>query len=113
MGGAPAGPARSNGAPARSATALRAGARADANVMELAEADDRPPHGTRDDSAYPNLLQKRSTAGSVAAGAPTTAVTTSTTVVAPRERRLDRSRGSRPSPGPAGSSPILRERVGF
>ena len=47
MGGAPAGPARSNGAPARSATALRAGARADANVMDLAEADDRPPRDPR------------------------------------------------------------------
>ena len=54
------------------------------------------------------------------AGAPTTAVTTSTTAAAPRERRSGagprrpaRSRMSRPSPGPVGTPPILRERAGF
>ena len=42
-GGAPAGPARSNGASTRSTTARLAGAHADADVMNLAETDDHPP----------------------------------------------------------------------
>ena len=70
----------------------------------------------------------RASAGRAAgvAGAPTIAVTTSTTPPGPREHRSGkdpvtqpgpgrpgRSRGSRPSPGPASPSPTLRERVGF
>ena len=43
MGGAPAGPARSNGAPTRSTTARLAGAHADADIMNLAETDNHPP----------------------------------------------------------------------
>ena len=43
MGGALAGPARSDGVSARSATALRADARAGVDVVDLAEAGDRPP----------------------------------------------------------------------
>ena len=43
-GGARAGPARSNGASARSVTARLAGTRADADAVDPAEADNRPPH---------------------------------------------------------------------
>ena len=58
--------------------------------------------------------------GKGAAGRAAPAATTSTTAAAPRERRSGagprrpaRSRMSRPSPGPVGTPPILRERVGF
>ena len=57
-GGARAGPARSNGALARSATVLRAGVRAGVDVMDLAEAGNRPPHGARGVASCPNLPQR-------------------------------------------------------
>ena len=57
-GGAPAGPARSNGVPARSVTARLAGARAGTDAMDLAEAGNRPPHGARDGASCPNLPQR-------------------------------------------------------
>ena len=168
-GGAPAGPARSNGASTRSTTARLAGAHADADVMNLAETDDHPPPASprrrvvqichkgaprrdrprikpRNINVSSRALRPdrglcgrfgqtayvgrsgRASAGRVAAvaGAPTIAVTTSTTPLGPREHwsgkepgtrtgpgRPNRSRGPRPSPGPASPSPIFRERVGF
>ena len=57
-GGARAGPARSNGVSARSTTAIRAGVRAGVDVMDLAEAGNRPPHRARGVASCPNLPQR-------------------------------------------------------
>ena len=56
--GAPAEPTRPNGAPARSTTARLAGARADADIMDPAEADDHPPHRAHAGPACPDPPQR-------------------------------------------------------